>query len=147
MLIFLLPPSVIPQLPPQRVHPAKGEYPRRCYFYSGFPLPQCPLRRANRWVQDLCKHPSLPKTLHKQKGNSMNGSAASQQSISMCAWLGQTAYTPRRAHVPRQVLPPQLQSTSDFRAHPTSEHILSSDSQLLLSLRFDTDGWECHVQN
>ena len=36
-------------------------------FYSGItrngsavtPLTKCPLRRANPWVQDLCKHPSV----------------------------------------------------------------------------------------
>ena len=46
-----------------------------CYFYRftlewvGFyPLPKCPPRRATPWVQDLCKHPSFPQTLHKQKG-------------------------------------------------------------------------------
>ena len=29
------------------------------------PPPKCPLRRANRWGQGLCQHPSFPQTLHK----------------------------------------------------------------------------------
>ena len=31
-------------------------YPEKVGFY---PLPKCPLRRANPWAQDLCKHPSI----------------------------------------------------------------------------------------
>ena len=31
-------------------------YPEWVGFY---PLTKCPLRRANSWVQDLCKHPSI----------------------------------------------------------------------------------------
>ena len=31
-------------------------YPEWVHFY---PLTKCPLRRANPWVQDLCKRPSV----------------------------------------------------------------------------------------
>ena len=46
-----------------------GEYLCRVILlWRGYPES---LKRANPWVQDLCKHPSFPQTLHNQKGNSM----------------------------------------------------------------------------
>ena len=39
----------------------------RITFTVGSAPLKCPLRRANPWVQDLCKHPSFPQTVHKQK--------------------------------------------------------------------------------
>ena len=32
---------------------------QRTEWVGFYPLPKCPLRRANPWVQDLCKHPNL----------------------------------------------------------------------------------------
>ena len=47
-------------------------------------------------VQDLCKHPSFPQTLHKQKGNSINESIAWPQSINCKCLVGPDHLFPSR---------------------------------------------------